>query len=168
MSHLTMRACHRPRRRTGWMNYISTDTHLGVATTLGSAVTAMCVQLVGASGNLAIHMTTRILLRSSSTHEPSDPPLEVVSFLLASAPRRSKPTQPREQARARHLRKRLRIKGLKQVSLARVTSGLAARQPASNARPPREERCQAAAEQRHSSATRRSPTADKREVGSLN
>ena len=43
-----------------------------------SAVAAMCVQLVDASDNLAIHMLTRILLRSSSTHEPSDPPLEVV------------------------------------------------------------------------------------------
>ena len=55
-----------------------TDTRLGVATALGSAVAAMCVQLVDASGNLAIHMPTRILLRSSSTHEPSDPPLEVI------------------------------------------------------------------------------------------
>ena len=51
-----------------------------MATALGSAVAAMCVQLVDASDLLAIHMLTRILLRSSSTHEPSDPPLEVVSF----------------------------------------------------------------------------------------
>ena len=55
-----------------------TDTRLGVASTLGSIDAAMCVQLVDASDNLAIHMLTRILLRSSSTHEPSDPPLEVI------------------------------------------------------------------------------------------
>ena len=30
----------------------------------------------------AIHTTTRSLLRSSSTHEPSDPPLRVVFWLL--------------------------------------------------------------------------------------
>ena len=65
----------------GWMLQFSTDTRPGVATTLVSAVAAMCVQLVDASHNLAIHMLTRILLRSSSTHEPSDPPLEVVNFL---------------------------------------------------------------------------------------
>ena len=57
------------------------DTRLGVAAALGSAAAAMCVQLVDASGNLAIHMPTRILLRSSSTHEPSDPPLEVICGL---------------------------------------------------------------------------------------
>ena len=60
------------------MHHVSTDARLGVAITLGSAVAAMCVQLVDASGNLAIDMPTRILLRLSSTHEPSDPPLEVV------------------------------------------------------------------------------------------
>ena len=63
----------------GWMR-VGADTRLGVATTLGSAVAAMCVQLADASDNLAIHMPTRILLRSSSTHEPSDPPLEVVDL----------------------------------------------------------------------------------------
>ena len=72
--------------RTGWMHSVSTDTRLGVATTLGSAVAAMCVQLVDASGNLAIHMPTRILLRSSSTHEPSDPPLEVVCCQASATP----------------------------------------------------------------------------------
>ena len=54
------------------------DSRLEVATSLYSVVAAMCVQLVDASDNLAIHMPTRILLRSSSTHEPSDPPLGVV------------------------------------------------------------------------------------------
>ena len=34
--------------------------------------------------DLAIHTTYRILLRSSSTHEPSDPPLRVVHRLLAA------------------------------------------------------------------------------------
>ena len=50
-----------------------------------SYVAAMCVQLVDASDNLAIHMLTRILLRSSSTHEPSDPPLGVVYCLLGDS-----------------------------------------------------------------------------------
>ena len=68
------------------MHCVCTDTRLEVATTLGSAVAAMCVQLVDASGNLAIHMPTRILLRSSSTHEPSDPPLEVVRFVKPQHP----------------------------------------------------------------------------------
>ncbi|ORD92917.1 hypothetical protein ECANGB1_2309, partial [Enterospora canceri] len=40
----------------------------------------MCVRLVDVSGILAIHIPTRSLLRSSSTHEPSDPPLRVVIF----------------------------------------------------------------------------------------
>ena len=39
---------------------------------------AICVRLVDVSETLAIHITTRSLLRSSSTHEPSDPPLRVV------------------------------------------------------------------------------------------
>lgn len=70
--------------RDGWC----TDTRLGVATTLARAFAAMCVQLVDASYNLAIHMLTRGWLRSSSTHEPSDPPLEVVfvfGFWLGAA-----------------------------------------------------------------------------------
>lgn len=45
-----------------------------------SAAAAMCVRLVDVSGILAIHIPTRSLLRSSSTHEPSDPPLRVVHF----------------------------------------------------------------------------------------
>ena len=44
---------------------------------------AMCVRLVDVSDILAIHITTRILLRSSSTHEPSDPPLRVVPYSYA-------------------------------------------------------------------------------------
>ncbi len=42
------------------------------------AAAAMCVRLVDVSDNLAIHIPTRSSLRSSSTHEPSDPPLRVV------------------------------------------------------------------------------------------
>lgn len=80
--------------RDGW----DTDTRLGVATTLARAFAAMCVQLVDASYNLAIHMLTRGWLRSSSTHEPSDPPLEVVYvFGFAGAAclfvRRARPTK---------------------------------------------------------------------------
>ena len=111
------------RPRTGWMHVISIDTRLGVATTLGSEVTAMCVQLVDASGNLAIHMPTRILLRSSSTHEPSDPPLEVVRrFWQASAPLRKQagPTHPRGARPAPGAPPQAqRIKGLGFISLAR-------------------------------------------------
>lgn len=46
-----------------------------------SAAAAMCVRLVDVSGILAIHIPTRSLLRSSSTHEPSDPPLRVVLWI---------------------------------------------------------------------------------------
>ena len=67
---------HAALRRPGWMQF--EDTRLGVATTPASAVAAMCVQLVDASFNLAIHMQSHVSLRSSSTHEPSDPPLVVV------------------------------------------------------------------------------------------
>ena len=56
-----------------------------------SDVAAMCVQLVDASDNLAIHMTARILLRSSSTHEPSDPPLGVVLLLFGAGKCRPRP-----------------------------------------------------------------------------
>ena len=39
---------------------------------------AMCVQRLDDSLNSAIHITYRSLLRSSSMHEPRDPPLKVV------------------------------------------------------------------------------------------
>lgn len=54
------------------------DPRVGVTATHESAAAAMCVRLVDVSGILAIHIPTRSLLRSSSTHEPSDPPLRVV------------------------------------------------------------------------------------------
>ena len=113
------------------MHFISTDTRLGVATTLGSAVAAMCVQLVDASGNLAIHMPTRILLRSSSTHEPSDPPLEVVRFLASlSTPRQAGPHIHVEPAHPRgHLRKLKKNMGFKVASLARTPASHTNRPP---------------------------------------
>ena len=42
--------------------------------------TAICVQRFDDSLNSAIHITYRSWLRSSSMHEPRDPPLEVVTF----------------------------------------------------------------------------------------
>jgi hypothetical protein len=39
----------------------------------------------------AIHITSRSWLRSSSTHEPSDPPLRVVSVTFADALRPQRP-----------------------------------------------------------------------------
>ena len=56
------------------------DPRVGVAAAHESAAAAMCVRLVDVSGILAIHIPTRSLLRSSSTHEPSDPPLRVVLY----------------------------------------------------------------------------------------
>lgn len=64
------------------------DPRVGVTAAHESAAAAMCVRLVDVSGILAIHIPTRSLLRSSSTHEPSDPPLRVVIFAL----RRTLPT----------------------------------------------------------------------------
>ena len=66
------------------------DPRVGVTATHESAAAAMCVRLVDVSGILAIHIPTRSLLRSSSTHEPSDPPLRVVLYILGL--RRSVPT----------------------------------------------------------------------------
>ena len=116
------------------MHHVSTDTRLGVATTLGSAVAAMCVQLVDASGNLAIHMPTRILLRSSSTHEPSDPPLEVVRFFWqASAPPRKRAhTSTWNPPTPGRLRKHSKNEGFKESCF----SGTPAREAAAPPSPP--------------------------------
>ena len=118
--------------RTGWMHYISIDTRLGVATTLASEVAAMCVQLADASGNLAIHMPTRILLRSSSTHEPSDPPLEVVCKQASAIPTQAAAltAYTRSTARQRRLRKRKRMGGVLRVK--RLLFFLARHTPASS------------------------------------
>lgn len=61
----------------------TTDPRVGVTAARESAAAAMCVRLVDVSGILAIHIPTRSLLRSSSTHEPSDPPLRVVYVILS-------------------------------------------------------------------------------------
>ena len=64
-------------------------THTGVCRLLNDAQTGMlpgypesaiCVQRFDDSLNSAIHTTYRNWLRSSSMHEPRDPPLEVVTF----------------------------------------------------------------------------------------
>ena len=47
---------------------------------LGLPKGAICVQRFDDSLNSAIHITYRSLLRSSSMHEPRDPPLKVVRF----------------------------------------------------------------------------------------
>ena len=46
----------------------------------GVPESAICVQRFDDSLNSAIHTTYRNWLRSSSMHEPRDPPLEVVKF----------------------------------------------------------------------------------------
>ena len=47
---------------------------------LGMPKSAICVQRFDDSLNSAIHITYRSLLRSSSIHEPRDPPFKVVRF----------------------------------------------------------------------------------------
>ena len=47
----------------------------------GMPSSAICVQRFDDSLNSAIHTTYRSLLRSSSIHEPRDPPLKVVFYL---------------------------------------------------------------------------------------
>ena len=63
--------------------------HTGVCRLINDAQTGMlpgypesaiCVQRFDDSLNSAIHTTYRNWLRSSSMHEPRDPPLEVVTF----------------------------------------------------------------------------------------
>ena len=48
----------------------------------GYPESAICVQRFDDSLSSAIHTTYRNWLRSSSMHEPRDPPLEVVTFLF--------------------------------------------------------------------------------------
>ena len=48
---------------------------------LGEPRSAICVQRFDDSLSSAIHTTYRSWLRSSSMHEPRDPPLEVVSYI---------------------------------------------------------------------------------------
>ena len=53
---------------------------LGQTCSRGDPGSAICVQRLDDSLNSAIHTRYRSLLRSSSMHEPRDPPSEVVKF----------------------------------------------------------------------------------------
>ena len=64
----------RSRQRLDVRNDAQTDVLLGLPKS------AICVQRFDDSLNSAIHITYRSLLRSSSMHEPRDPPLKVVRF----------------------------------------------------------------------------------------
>ena len=74
-----------PKARTGRDRY-ATDTETGVApgVTRGRNMRSRC----RCSMCPAIHINSRSWLRSSSTHEPSDPPLRVVTnaFLIGPSP----------------------------------------------------------------------------------
>ena len=61
---------------------VETDTQTDML--LGEPKSAICVQRFDDSLNSAIHTTYRTWLRSSSMHEPRDPPLKVVSFSFDS------------------------------------------------------------------------------------
>ena len=64
----------REKKRLDVRNDAQTDVLLGLPKG------AICVQRFDDSLNSAIHITYRSLLRSSSMHEPRDPPLKVVRF----------------------------------------------------------------------------------------
>lgn len=85
------RAAERPQRRTSppvapgagartVRDRFETDTQTDML--LGEPKSAICVQRFDDSLNSAIHTTYRTWLRSSSMHEPRDPPLKVVRFLF--------------------------------------------------------------------------------------
>ena len=76
-------------RQVSWNRSHELPTHTEVCRLLNDAQTGMlpgypesaiCVQRFDDSLNSAIHTTYRNWLRSSSMHEPRDPPLEVVTF----------------------------------------------------------------------------------------
>ena len=60
---------------------LETDTQTDML--LGEPKSAICVQIFDDSLNSAIHTTYRTWLRSSSMHEPRDPPLKVVSVFFS-------------------------------------------------------------------------------------
>ena len=64
----------------GWG--LGADTEIGML--VAEANSAICVQNFDDSLNSAIHITYRNWLRSSSMHEPRDPPLAVVTHLAKS------------------------------------------------------------------------------------
>jgi hypothetical protein len=65
-----------PHRNCGRIESKRTDTQTDILQ--GGPYSAICVQRFDDSLNPAIHITYRSLLRSSSMHEPRDPPLKVV------------------------------------------------------------------------------------------
>ena len=81
------RPIHPPRhtkgswRATAAHDSLETDTQTDML--LGEPKSAICVQRFDDSLNSAIHTTYRTWLRSSSMHEPRDPPLKVVSFFYS-------------------------------------------------------------------------------------
>ena len=70
-------SCHAP---CGGDNRLCWQT-LGQTCSRGDPGSAICVQRLDDSLNSAIHTRYRSLLRSSSMHEPRDPPSEVVKIL---------------------------------------------------------------------------------------
>ena len=67
---------------TPWVCRLQNDTQTDMLP--GYPESAICVQIFDDSLNSAIHTTYRNWLRSSSMHEPRDPPLEVVSCYSSS------------------------------------------------------------------------------------
>ena len=65
-----------PQRRAERVRLLETDTQTDML--LGRPRSAICVQRFDDSLNSAIHTTYRTWLRSSSMHEPRDPPLKVL------------------------------------------------------------------------------------------
>ena len=74
---LTMETSHEPPTHTEVCRFLN-DAQTGMLP--GYPESAICVQRFDDSLNSAIHTTYRNWLRSSSMHEPRDPPLEVVTF----------------------------------------------------------------------------------------
>lgn len=74
---LTKEKSHEPPTHTEVCRFLN-DAQTGMLP--GYPESAICVQRFDDSLNSAIHTTYRNWLRSSSMHEPRDPPLEVVTF----------------------------------------------------------------------------------------
>ena len=83
------RRSRRPQRRAAGTR-LDFDTDSQTDMLLREHRSAICVQRLDDSLNSAIHTSYRNWLRSSSMHEPRDPPLKVVSrfFVIRSAVRR--------------------------------------------------------------------------------
>ena len=70
---------------------IGNDTQTNMLT--GYPMSAICVQRFDDSLNSAIHITYRNWLRSSSMHEPRDPPLKVVNWFYQTNPWHTAPNR---------------------------------------------------------------------------